>query len=902
MRFNTNVSANSKKSIELNNFLGVDFSSAPTNVSKGRASFAKNLISIDGVNQKRPGWEELFNFGEGHSVNGVFVTKFKRHSHIDEIIIVQVNGYLYKMTQNNGVWSASFIKVYTGDRLDYGYQRVEGKDFKSQAFLSNNRLYILGGGEYFVYYPREDNEDITEFVTTETIINSQGQFQEVPKIYNSGDIVEFNGYTYRCALDETNAKNNPPSGEQTDTDNWYYADNYYRLRRVINDEDTYIPTTTIGIMANESGDTSRSSLDKINLLASYRINKLRGLSLKKDNIGAKAYYFQTYDWIPIEGKTYYKYPLPGFESFEVQPVSNQMIREVAQEDLPEYLNTAGSPGLYYEKNFAYSFNLDATDMVVGKKITITITNKDGVITLENDTRLYGGSYYECFIFDEQNTQQGYIDWKAGILYLFESMDIEPVTDEDNIIVKFAPYNAEDTIRDCSFGCRFGYNGKDTLFLSGNKNYPNQDFYSYTVEEDFTYFPADNIQTFGSATSAVKAYLQVEDGTLAVLKEMSNDEPTIYFRKASYTTNNDGLTIIQYPVTPGTIGEGAVNAFTVGVLGGDKLFVSPNGIFGLTLAENITINERYARERDSFIRSELLKHDLSKAVATVYQGRYLLSVDGVCFVLDSRYKNTSKDEADDTFSYESWYWDNMFANCFCSHNNELYFGTTNGGLCRLKKDSYTDDTIKDLGVISITPESEGNYITVSEQYKDLIKNDATVMISLFKDKIFYITDYDGVNNFKIYDEEGIVSLGEYSETPTMKIVVRQPVIATWQSAILDLGLYDYSKCLDSLSVVLSPDFSGKVKFGYETKLVTLDLIAKQIKGAETEEGNKFFSFDNIDFDNFTFETAFASSYTKRLRERNINYIIFKAVMDDDKNSAIMSIKVDYTIYKKNRGVR
>lgn len=906
MRFNTNVSASSKKSIELNNFLGVDFSSSPINVSTGRATLSKNLISIDGVNQKRPGWEELFNFGDYSTVNGVFINKFKRHGKIDEITLVQVDGHLFKMTEINGVWSATHISVTTNDYRDSGYQKFDegNTDFKSQAFLSNNKLYILGGGEYFVYYPRED-EGIEEFKPTETIIGTQGVYVTVDKIYNEGDRVELNGVAFSCLQNNTNGNTNPPSGILgVSAPGWSSGADYYQLRRVIDDKNTYVPTTTIGIMANESGDTSRASLDKINLLASYRINKLRGLSLKKDNIGAQAYYFQCLDRFPVEGKTYYKYSIPGLESFEVQPISNQLISEVQQEDLPESLGyLAFTPGRYYEKNFAYSFSLDATDLVVGKNITVTITNKDGVITLKSLIETYGDNVYtNRFLVDEQYIQRGYVDLKAGILYLFEPMDIEPVSDEDNIIVKFAPYNAEDIIRDCSFGCKFGYKGRDTLFLSGNKNYPNQDFYSYTVKEDFTYFPSDNIEVFGSASSEIKAYLQVADGTLAVLKTPYSNEPTIYYRTASYTTNDIGATIIQFPVTQGAIGEGAVNPHTVGTLVGDSLFVSHNGIFGLTLADNVVVNERYAKERDGFIHAKLIKHDLSKSVSVVHKGRYLLAVDDVCYVLDSRYKSSLQEDSDDTFSYEAWFWDNIPARCFCSYNNELYFGSSKGAFCRFKENSYTDDTIKDLGIVSIATVDEGNCITVSEEFSKYIRNDATVYLSLFKNKPFYVMDFNGVDTFRIYDEDGVVLFSEYEETPEMKIIVKEPVVATWQSAILDLGLYDYSKCLDSLSVVLSPDFSGKVRFGYETKWVTLDLVAKQIKSAETETSHHFFNFDNIDFDNFTFETAFASSYTKRIRERNINYIMFKAVMDDEQNSALMSIKVDYTIYKKNRGVR
>lgn len=895
MRFNTNVSASSKKSIELNNFLGVDFSSSPINVSTGRATLSKNLISIDGVNQKRPGWEELFNFGDYSTVNGVFINKFKRHGKIDEVTLVQVDGHLFKMTEINGVWSATHISVTTNDYRDSGYQKFDegNTDFKSQAFLSNNKLYILGGGEYFVYYPRED-EGIEEFKPTERIINTQGEYQIVDKIYNEGDRVELNGVAFSCLQNNTNGNKNPPSGILgVSAPGWSSGADYYQLRRVIDDKNTYVPTTTIGIMPLESGDSSRSSLDKLNLLTSYRINKMRGVGA---DVSASEVYLQSYDEKPVSGKTYYTSTSLG--EFNV----------VEADNLPSSLGgTLFNNNGYYEKVKAYSFKLDATNFSLGKEIIIEVENEESVIKLSNDYNkggqlIFGSTAFDRFIFDDNGIQQGYIDSQSGILYLFESLNITPMGDGDNIFIKYAPFEADDIIRDCSFGCKFGYKGRDTLFLSGNKNYPNQDFYSYTVKEDFTYFPSDNIEVFGSASSEIKAYLQVADGTLAVLKTPYSNEPTIYYRTASYTTNDIGATIIQFPVTQGAIGEGAVNPHTVGTLVGDSLFVSHNGIFGLTLADNVVVNERYAKERDGFIHAKLIKHDLSKSVSVVHKGRYLLAVDDVCYVLDSRYKSSLQEDSDDTFSYEAWFWDNIPARCFCSYNNKLYFGSSKGAFCRFKENSYTDDTIKDLGIVSIATVDEGNCITVSEEFSKYIHNDATVYLSLFKNKPFYVMDFNGVDTFRIYDEDGVVLFSEYEETPEMKIIVKEPVVATWQSAILDLGLYDYSKCLDSLSVVLSPDFSGKVRFGYETKWVTLDLVAKQIKSAETETSHHFFNFDNIDFDNFTFETAFASSYTKRIRERNINYIMFKAVMDDEQNSALMSIKVDYTIYKKNRGVR
>lgn len=962
MRLN-NASANTKKSVELNNFLGVDFSSAPTNVSTKRASFAKNLVSVDGVNQKRPGWETLVDFSKlllednwsnskKITINGIFKTKFKLKGGYREVLLVQANGILFKVDWDDDkkTYISEKINVVDEYNQSVGYHYNYGSDrtFKSQAFLSNNRLYIIGGGGYYVYYPRVD-EDIEPF--EEAIYNEIGQVLN-HRNYKKGDRVEYKGVAYSCqkATDNTTS---PTGILGIGTEYWSTGASYYRLKNVVDDVDTYVPTTTIGIMPTESGDTLRSSLDKVNLLSSYRYNKLRGVN------------------------------------------SSVAPSKTTDEEPIEY----------------YTFKLDSDTIRTDQSVKIQIANNSGDLTLVNYH--YGNYYSDLYIEDEQFNivKAGWIQ-SDGSICLMNTLDIAPSTaTEDNITVWFSPYQTDATpITNCEFGCKFGYSGNDTLFLSGNKYFPNQDFYSYTVKEDFTYFPVDNIEKFG--TTPVKAYLRIADGTLAVLKETSNSEASIYYRAVSHTTNSIGATEIRYPVTQGASGEGAINAYTCESLVGDNLFVSSNGIFGLTLADNVVVNERYARERDKYIHAKLIKRDLSEAVATVYKGRYLLAVDGVCYVMDSRFKSTSQEDADDTFSYECWFWDNIPANCFCSFGDELYFGTDDGKLCRFKQDDFVDNEIINVGVISVNPLNEeaedSNTITISDEYKHLIKNgtkfrikiikdwdypdeynygvytdfvekpyttaplegvswnkyitfeedvsnefkvgqevclvgsyignkektiiqgvwvtsvnknvvrvwsDAYILVSSdckilktnLKDKWFYVADYDGENSFKLIDENGeIVNINACQNLINSsfygEIIIDNPVKAMWQSAVLDLGLYDYSKNLDSLSVVLSPDFHGKVKFGYETKKVTLDLIAKQISSAETQTSSHFFDFDNIDFDYFTFDTAFASSYTKRIRERNINYIMFRAVMDDDENSALMSIKVDYTIYKKNRGVR
>lgn len=879
MRFNTNVDVKNRKSIELENFLGVDFSSSPINVSNKRASFAKNLINIDGVNQKRPGWKELFDFKSilgsypSERINGIYKFKINNNGKEEEITLVHHRNSIERIVYD------SVNNIYYHMHLSNGlYSRLN--DAPSQAFFSNNKLYIIGGA--FLVFGVDD------------------------------------------------------------------SGNYY-IHDVKDDKDTYIPTTTIGIKSIETGNTSVESFEEINLLSSKRRNRMIGNSTAESSLS----------WI----------------------VDNGSIKS----------NTI---------------------------VNIEVTNNNGLKTLSNKSSNY------TKLYDTDDNEVGSIDFANGTITINTSVGLVPVVaNEDNIVVTYIPYDADDRISKCTFGCQFGINGlSDTLFLSGNPNHPNLDFYSYTVEENFTYFTEYNIESFGTSSYANKAYLRINDGTLAILKEASNTEPTIYFRSVSSFTE-DNITKIVYPISAGAIGEGAINNFANGNLVGDNLFLSNNGVFGLTLANNVVTNERFARERDRFIHSSLIKHDLTNAVATVFHGRYYLAVDNVVYIFDSRYKSTENKDADDTFNYECWYWEDIDISCFCVFKDKLYFGTNDGKYCLLNNNVYSDITTKYLSTGDIThvqysstftassefaeyikennefrfctdrtfPLYRNNYntysffnynsdplinynsITIIQQHDTLdtsevfLRNDGSIkklkvgqsivfagrmqpsgdssiildiidnennkiliindpegrirgsyysqtcIYETFSFKTLYITNTeeneDGGVDFQLKESLNGDAINTYGEgfpltVPSLRceIIIHKPIETIWFSPALDLGLYDYSKNIDSISVVLDPNLKGQITFGYETKKVSLDLIAKQIEEARTSISNHSFSFDDIDFNDFTFETAFTSSYTKRVRERNVNFIMFKAYSNDDKNSALQSLKAVYTLYKKNRGVR
>lgn len=239
------------------------------------------------------------------------------------------------------------------------------------------------------------------------------------------------------------------------------------------------------------------------------------------------------------------------------------------------------------------------------------------------------------------------------------------------------------IANCRFGTVFGVDGvSDRLFLSGNPDYPNNDFFSEA--EDFTYFPDGNVLTVGDADAAITGYARLSDATLAVFKGESVGNPAIYYRtgKEKTVTDTDGHAVPAafFPTVAGTAGEYLATPYAIANLSGDVLMLSRNGVFGIELSSNISSVERYTRERSRAILGDLKKRDLSDAVGIVFRGRYYLSVgEGICYVADSRYRATFEGSVDT--GYEWWVWSNIPARTFAIYGDGLIFGTADGRLCR-----------------------------------------------------------------------------------------------------------------------------------------------------------------------------------------------------------------------------
>lgn len=93
-----------KNYFEINEFKGVDFTSSPLQIDKRRSPNAKNIISVNGVNQTRKGYNVLNTVGG--CINGIW----NIDTETEDLFLVHSGTDLYQTTSD----FKNFVKVLTG--------------------------------------------------------------------------------------------------------------------------------------------------------------------------------------------------------------------------------------------------------------------------------------------------------------------------------------------------------------------------------------------------------------------------------------------------------------------------------------------------------------------------------------------------------------------------------------------------------------------------------------------------------------------------------------------------------------------------------------------------------------------------------------------------------------------
>lgn len=279
---------------------------------------------------------------------------------------------------------------------------------------------------------------------------------------------------------------------------------------------------------------------------------------------------------------------------------------------------------------------------------------------------------------------------TGVVTFNTAPGKSPVTGEDNIEITASRTvkGYADRINKCNIGILFGVNGAtDRLFLSGNPDYPNQDWYS--GQYDLTYWPDTGYSNVGTEKSAIMGYSIIEN-RIAAHKDENETDRNVIIRQGNLVDNEPA-----FPVTNTIQGPGAIAKYSFAYCANEPMFLTNLGIYAITPSD--IVGERFSQNRSYYMNGKLLAEaGKGDAYACVYKDMYWLCLNGVAYVLDGQQNlGANKNEPYSTRQYACFYETNIPARVMWVNETSLYFGSADGKIYRFYNDtealtSYNDD--------------------------------------------------------------------------------------------------------------------------------------------------------------------------------------------------------------------
>lgn len=302
-----------------------------------------------------------------------------------------------------------------------------------------------------------------------------------------------------------------------------------------------------------------------------------------------------------------------------------------------------------------------------------------------------------------------VDLTNGVVRFFSAPGKSVLTGEDN--VKILAYKSnegyKERISGCTIGALFGVNGAaDRLFLSGNPNYLNLDWHSGQYQ--FNYFPDTSYAKLGSDTSAIVGY-SIVNNYLATHKDENDPTQAVIIREGDLITISETSSVASTSGEENTIynqepafkiintlqGSGAIAPYSFATLQTEPVFLTRSGVQAIT-PQDMT-GEKYSQTRSFYLNGRLLEEsNLESATALVYNDMYFLFVNSNVYVLDGlQAVRTDRSAPYSSRQYCAFFLTNIPASIAWVENNELWFGTNDGRLCKFYSDkealeSYNDD--------------------------------------------------------------------------------------------------------------------------------------------------------------------------------------------------------------------
>lgn len=327
-----------------------------------------------------------------------------------------------------------------------------------------------------------------------------------------------------------------------------------------------------------------------------------------------------------------------------------------------------------------------------------------------------------------------LDGKKGQVKFTTAPPKPSITGKDNVSITFVKTveGYKDKIIKCTIAGIYGGKSQDRVFLSGNPDAQDTDW--RCESNNPLYFSDLSYTKVGADGAEIIGYSAISDSQ-AIIKADDRSETTIYFRGYNIDTTTSK---VQFPVRRAAAGAGAVAKRAFAYLPEEPVFLSRTGVFALT-SSNITALQ-VARNRSYYVDAALTKEEhLENACAVVWNGYYVLAVNGHAYVMDTNQNVAYKPQSYGDYVYECYYWNNFPAVRMMESRGNLYFGTSDGRICKLNTDIDTMQAYSDGGTLgedgkitgstAISAEwhtkadDDGDFMT----YKTMVKRGSGVMM-------------------------------------------------------------------------------------------------------------------------------------------------------------------------------
>lgn len=858
MRANTNIARKERQTVTLTDFRGVDLTTSPLRVAKNRATYMRNLINDHGINHKRPGWSEMLRL-DGR-INGVFPYQNGEH----DVLLVHAGTAFYRAAYDEatGLWSPALIS-----KEGWGLT-----DTRSQCVYRGGVAYILGCGNYLAYGKH--------------------------------------------------------GGEN------------YSLVPV--SEIAYVPTTTVSINAGENSviGTNGSSLSAVNLLSPWRKNTAIGLD--HDSTAEELSFaldgaidLDTVVTVEIEEANLFNGFVNGSNTYKLTSKENELYDESNQMcgtiERSSNFNIATGLGVIRIKKACKPPVKDNANITV----TFSCTTegyadrihkaKFGALFGTNgasDRLFVGGnpdhpdmdfwSEYDDFTYfpdsntmvigGDQRPMTGYARLSDSTLAIFK----ESLVGEPSIYYRTGKTTTQidadgDTIPADYFPVTAGTAGEGSVSHHAVAN----------LAGDVLILSPEGVRGIELSANVSSGERYTRDRGRAIYEDLRHrvlsEAVATVWRGRYFLACGDGVCYVadsRYRATfegsPDTGYEwwvwDNVPARVFAVYKDKLLFGTADGKVCAFREGSFADRECLALESGAVLVDEYGTLDYADDLNLEVGDRVVLT-GGACALLA-----TADRVAGGT--------------CHAEDVSQLYDGQKvyvdavgNSGL--LKGTPYT---VAEVDVVSgcfrleneagdtITPLSGGFRLLERVDGVELYVADASDPATLARG---YATNEDGE---RVWNTVFLTTYDGIASNWTGRYMRAYPVKAEWVTPVMDLGTNLYSKSLLSITVATEPGIDGTVTFGYETRRVLRHLEAGRAlavsaeAGATVVGGGEGFSFGDIDFNQFAFDTAFACSYTRRLHLRNFNFITFRFGSETERDCAVSSAVAVYKINRKNMGVR